>query len=56
VRRGVVALGVGREVDQVVGGVVGHRDGRPPEARGARRSGGDEQREERGDERERNGA
>ena len=43
VRRGVVDLGIGRKVDEVIGGVVGHRDGRPAEAEGARRSGDDEQ-------------
>jgi hypothetical protein len=45
VRRGVVLLGIGREADEVLGGVVGHRDGRLAEPEGAGGSGERERRD-----------
>jgi hypothetical protein len=45
VRGGVVLLGIGREADEMIGGVVGHRNGRLAEAERAGRSGKGERRD-----------
>ena len=53
VRGGVVDLGIGRDVDEVIGGIVGHRPQRMAEAERAGRRGHDQRRDRGGEKDER---